>query len=97
MGDIDVFLHRFNYIHVERSIARDNFSRLQEPYYSRLENLLNRGRDIGIPDHIFRIMIICDEQYGVMLFWWSDTMSFGNFPARGEVLMFRHFFRLNTP
>jgi hypothetical protein len=59
-----------------------------------LANLLNRGKGIAFPSHPLRTVIICDDKYGVMIFYWNDTTSFGNFEA-GEKVMFRHFFELN--
>jgi len=93
MGDIDEFLNKFGFLYIERTIAKDQFNNLREPYYSICANLLNRGRGVSIPDRTFCIMIICDDKYGVMLFWWRDTLSFGDFPA-GDKLMLRHFFEL---
>jgi len=94
-GELDTFLYTFGYRHIERTIAEDNFAGLREPYYTICANLLNRGRNIAIPDRTFSIMIICDDKYGVMLFWWNDTspaVIMGVGP--GQKLMFRHFFEL---
>ena len=101
MDVMDSFFHRFNYLYVERTISRDDagsdFNSLRDPYRAALINLLNRGRGIAIPDQIFRVMIVCDDRYGVMLFWWNDTTPatiMGVGP--GEKLMFRHFFELRN-
>ena len=76
MDDIDKFLLEFNARFIERTIAKDNFSNLRQPYFSICERLLNRGRGVQIPNLIFSIMIICDDKYGIMLFWWRDSSNF---------------------
>ena len=95
MGDVDEFLNKFAYLHIERTIAKDRFAGLMEPYYSICEKLLNRGRGVAIPKNTFNFMIICDTQYGVMLFWWDDISSFGGDEPQMR-LMFRHFFELKS-
>jgi len=93
IGNVDEFLYKFAYLHIERTIEKDRFTGLKEPYYSICANLLNRGRGIAIPKNNFCIMIICDDKYGVMIFWWDDISSFGGEEPQMR-LMFRHFFEL---
>ena len=95
MDDINIFNMRFQEMHIERIIMRDPLDRLREPYRSICVNLLNRGRNIGIPHYPFRIMIICDDRYGVKLLWWDDPSSFGG-QGPQERLMAREFFELKA-
>ena len=93
----ETFLLTFNNRHIERIIAKDNFSNLQEPYYTICKNLLDRGREIQTPSRAFETIIICDDKYGVMLFFWNDTspaVIMGVGP--GVKLMFRQFFELKA-
>ena len=95
IGDaVFIFMNKFGNSHIERTIAKDNLSSLQEPYRSICKNLLDRGRNTEIPKMTFMVMIICDDKYGVLLYWWNDTQSFGSFQAQGMVLMGRQFFEL---
>ena len=98
IGDeVTTFISNFQRYHVERVIAEGNFAHLQEPYYSICRNILDRGRNKGLPNRIMRIMIICDAQYGVLLWSWNDTVPaviMGVGP--GEKLMSRIFFELKS-
>ena len=94
MGDgVNEFFSNFDRKFVQRTIAKDDFASLNEPYLSICKNLLDRGRNISIPNLTTRVMIICDDKYGVLLYWWNDTSSFGG-EGPQERIMLRHFFEL---
>ena len=93
---IETFLMRFNNQFVKRTIATDNFAGLSGQNYSICKSLLDRGRVMdSIPRMTFMVMIICNENYGVLIYWWDDTSSFGTFQDTGVKLMLRYFFELN--
>ena len=95
---IDTFLMRFSNQFVKKTIVTNNFSSLSGQNFSICKSLLERGRVIdSIPMMRFMVMIICDENYGVLLLWWDDTSSFGTFQDTGVKLMSRYFFELNPP
>jgi hypothetical protein len=96
---MDNFFFTFNRDFVKRTISDDEgsnlFVNLNNSYKEILGNLFNRGKGLAFPSHPLRTVIICDDKYGVMIFWWNDTSSFGNYRA-GEKIMFRHFFELKS-
>ena len=94
MGDdVNEFFSNFDRKFVQRTIMRDNFNTLNEPLLSICKNLLDRGRDVAMRNSISMIMIICDDKYGVSLYWWNDRSSFGGDEPQLR-LMSRHFFEL---
>jgi len=93
IGNVDEFLYKFGYFHNKETISENNLGSLTEPYRTICVNLLNRGRGIPIPATTYRFMLICDDKYGVMIFWWNDTSTFGGVDPQLR-LMFRHFFEL---
>ena len=90
--NVDEFLVRFNTTFVKERIT-DRTSTLPEPHWTICQNLLNRGRNIALPNAVNRVMIICDDTYGVLIWWWNDTSTFGG-STPGERVMLRYFFRL---
>ena len=99
MNDLDIFFVNFSNLHKDRVISNNHnrgprFSNLREPDYSRLVNLLNRGRDLYYPSQIYRVIIICDDSHGVMIFTAFMPALMGD-PA-GEYVMSREFFVLKA-
>ena len=65
---------------VKKTIITDNFADLSGQNYSICKSLLDRGKVMeSIPEMRFMVMIICNENYGVLLYLWNDTSSFGTF------------------
>ena len=95
MEEVDEFLYKFFYFHKEESIMKDMFGSMNEFHTAICKKLLDRCRNIAIPNQTFRMMISCDDNYGVMIFWWQDNSTFGGATPQ-ERLMFREFFKLKN-
>ena len=73
----------------ERVDITRNVNNLSEQDKTICRSLLNRGRNIGIPQAMLMFMIICDDTHGVLLLW----MDLPNFPSDNK-LATRLFFKL---
>jgi len=94
-NEIDEFLLRFNNQFVAKIIATNNFSSLSGQNWTICKSLLNRGELLSsVPVATCMVQIICDNNYGVLLYFWNDTSSFGNFQDTGIKLMMRYFFEI---
>ena len=54
-------------------------------------NAANNRGDIGGDS---RVVIVCDDTYGIIVYWWNDISSFGNFQSTGNKVMIFRFFKL---
>jgi hypothetical protein len=66
---------------------------LREPYLSIYNGFLDVGRTVYLRDDVVNnIVIICNDRYGIIFWFWNDTTSFGSFQAQGHVSMVHYFF-----
>jgi len=94
-NEIDDFKLRFKNQFVKKIIITDKFSSLSGENFTICKNLLFRGELLSsVPLATCMIQIICDENYGVLLYFWNDTSSFGNFRDTGIKLITRYFFEI---
>jgi len=102
ISNMEEFLYRFHYLFVKEAILDEpggNFDIIRNSHlFPMWTALLNRGRDHKVPGHIFMVMIVCNDRYGVLVYCWDDQVSFGSaYRATGMRIMSRNFFELKIP
>ena len=90
--DPEAFRLKFYNQFVKRIIIKDSLVNLYKQN-SICKSLIDRG-SIPIPEMTSMIEIICNDKYGIFIYWWNDTSSFGNFQDTGLREMLCYFFEI---
>jgi len=90
-NEIDDFLFQFNNQFVKKTITT-KVNSLTGQNLSIYRSLYNRILDMDIMTCM--VQIVCNDKYGVLIYLWNDTSSFGSFQNPGLKLMSCYFFEI---